>query len=131
MTLWYIDTSAALKLLIAETESDVLARALDEQQPELAAGYLLETEVRRAVQRVNSLTQEAAAVVLDSVDLYEMPPSLFREAGLLTGPSMRSLDAIHLTAAVRIGVDALLTYDHRVRDAATQLGLNVIATGSG
>lgn len=130
MSRWYIDTSAALKLLIAETESDGLARELDRQQPELAAGYLLETEVRRAVHRVNSLTQEAATVVLDTVDLYEIPPSLFREAGLITGPSMRSLDAIHLAAAVRIGVDALLTYDRRMRAAATELGLDVIAPGS-
>jgi uncharacterized protein len=127
VTRWYIDTSAVTKLLITEAESDALAHELDATRPDLAACYLLETEVRRVVHRVESLTQEAATNVLDSVDLYEVPPSLLREAGLVPGENLRSLDAIHLTAAIRIGVDAVLTYDTRMIDAARNLGLAVVA----
>lgn len=129
MSRWYLDISAATKLLITEAESAALAHALDTEQPDLAACYLLETEVRRVVHRVEALTQEAATHLLDSVDLYDVPPSLFREAGLLPDANLRSLDAIHLAAAVRIGVDAVLTYDTRLSDAARELGLGVVAPG--
>jgi predicted nucleic acid-binding protein len=129
LTRWYLDTSAAAKLLIAEAESESLARELDDVTADLAACYLLETEVRRLVPRVPDLTQQAVTALLDGIDLYEVPPSLFREAGLLAGENLRSLDAVHLAAAVRIGVDAIVTYDARMTIAARDLGLVVIAPG--
>jgi predicted nucleic acid-binding protein len=127
LSLWYLDTSAAVKLLVAEPESDPLVRELDARRPGLAACYLLETELRRVVARVASLTHELVTSLLDGVDLYEVPPSLLREAGLLPGENLRSLDAIHLAAAVRIGVDAVLSYDSRLSEAARGLGLVVVA----
>lgn len=130
MSRWYLDTSAATKLLIDEPESDALARELDEGGPDLVACYLLETELRRVVQRVDALSQAAATTVLDAVDLYEVPPSLLREAGLLGGKRLRALDALHAAAAVRIGVDAILTYDSRMRGAARELGIAVVAPGA-
>lgn len=129
MSRWYIDTSAAAKLLVEEGESAALAHTLDASQPDLVACYLLETEMRRVASRVTSLTQRAATQVLDAVDLYDVPPSLFREAGLLPG-DLRSLDALHCAAAIRIGVDAMLTYDARLTVAAGRLGLTVVAPGT-
>ena len=61
------------------------------------------------------------------VDLYELPPPLFTEAGLLPGIALRSLDALHLAAALRLEVDAVITYDVRMADAATTLGMTVLA----
>jgi hypothetical protein len=127
VTPWYLDTSAALKLLIEEDESAALARAIDEAAPDLVACWLLETELRRAASRLPGLRQEAVTEFLDGVDLYEMPGSLFREAGLLPGANLRSLDALHLAAAIRIGVDQVLTYDARMAASATELGLRVSA----
>ena len=127
MSLWYLDTSAALKLLVEETESDALARAVDAQAPNLVACWLLDTELRRAAHREASLTQENLSDLLDGVDLYEVPPSLFREAGLLPGAGLRPLDALHLAAAVRIGVDHVVTYDVRMIDSARTLGLSVLS----
>ena len=48
---------------------------------------------------------------LDGVSLCEMPGLCSREAGILPGQTLRSLDALHLAAAVPIGVDLVLTYD--------------------
>lgn len=127
MSRWYVDTSAAAKLLITERESAALAAHLDESGPDLVACYLLETEVRRLVPHVPGLTHEAVTTVLDGIALYEVSPSLFREAGLLPGSTLRALDAIHLSAAVRLGVDAVLTYDTRLAEAARALGLAVVA----
>lgn len=127
MSQWYLDTSAALKLLVEEPGSEALARELDREQPDLVACWLLETELRRATHREPALGQQLVSELLDGVNLYEVPPSLFREAGLLPGANLRSLDALHLAAAVRIGVDRVVTYDTRMADSARSLGLSVLA----
>lgn len=126
MSRWYLDTSAALKLLVEETESALLAEMLDAHEPDLVACLVLETEMRRSAQRMPALTQQAVSELLEGVSLYEMPPSLFVEAGLLPGPDLRSLDALHLAAAVRIGVDGVLTFDRRMTDSARELGIPVV-----
>lgn len=123
----YLDTSAAAKLLVAERESVALAAYLDDTDATLASCFLLETELRRMVPRIPALTQEMVTTVLDGIDLYEMPPSIFREAGLLTGKNLRSLDAIHLAAAIRLGVDAVITYDLRMAEAARRVGITPVA----
>lgn len=124
---WYLDTSAALKLVVEEPESEPLARVIDAAQPNLVACWLVETEMRRAARREEALTQEIVSGLLDGVALYEVPASLFREAGLLPGANLRSLDALHLAAAVRIGVDQVVTYDSRMGESARLLGLSVLA----
>ena len=127
MSVWYLDTSAALKLLIEEPESPALAQTVDREQPDLVAGWLLETDLRRAAQRLPALGMDVVSEFLAGVSLYEMPGSLFREAGILPGETLRSLDALHLAAAVRIGVDLVLTYDVRMADSARLLGLSVLS----
>ena len=127
MSRWYLDTSAALKLLVEEIESDALAEVIDREQPDLVACWLLEPEMRRAAQRDEALSQEMVSGLLDGVGLYEVPASLFREAGVLPGPDLRSLDALHLAAAIRIGVDHVVTYDSRMSESARLLGLSVLS----
>ena len=111
---------------VEEGESNALAEAIDSEQPDLVACLLLETELRRAAHRDEALTQEAVSNFLDGVGLYELPVSLFKEAGLLPGSNLRSLDALHLAAAVRIGVDRVVAYDARMIEAARELGLSVV-----
>jgi predicted nucleic acid-binding protein len=127
VTRWYLDTSAALKLVVEEPESAALSAAIEDEQPELAACLLLETELRRAAHRIPALTQVAATELLAGVDLYEIPPSAYHEAGVLPGANLRSLDAVHLVAAMRLGVDAIVTYDARMASGARNLGLTVTA----
>ena len=94
---------------------------------DLVGCWLLETELRRAAHRATALTQEIVSEFLDGVDVYEIPASLYREAGLLPGTNLRSLHALHLAAAIRIGVDYLVTYDVRMIESARDLGLRVIS----
>lgn len=128
MSHWYLDTSAAMKLLVDEAESAELEAAIV-AATSVSACYLLETEIRRAVGRYPGLDQADASDLLDRVDLHDVPPSLFREAGLLSGDALRSLDALHVAAAVRLGVDAVATYDRRMQDAVRAAGLRVTAPG--
>lgn len=126
MSLWYLDTSAALKLIIEEHESAALATTIDTNTPDLVGCLLLETELRRAVHRDEALSQQMISRFLEGVGLYELSRSLFQEAGLLASSRLRPLDALHLAAAIRIGVDCVLTYDHRMGEAARDLGLAVL-----
>lgn len=126
MSRYYLDTSAAAKLLVAEEESVPLAEWADTAGAHLVATHLLETELRRFTAR-HSLPQADASAILTRVDIYDLPPSLYREAGLLPGKTLRSLDALHLAAAIRLDVDALVTYDVRLIEAAESAGLGVHA----
>jgi len=125
----YIETSAAAKLLIDESASSRLAARLDnavDQDDALISSMLLEIELRRLAVRVD-LIQTAVTHLLERFDLRETDRSLYREASLLPGRHLRSLDALHLAAALRVGTDVLVTYDRRQADAADAAGLPVLA----
>jgi uncharacterized protein len=126
MTAVYLDTSAAAKLLVEETESGALAQYLDQSNVEAVACLLLEAELRRFAVR-HGIPQQEVTAILDSVSLYDMPHSLYYEAGILPGQHLRSLDALHLVAAVRLGTDVVVTYDNRMQESAADLGLEVLA----
>lgn len=126
MTRYYLDTSAAAKFLVDESESVPLAEWADASDTHLTATHLLETELRRFAIRL-SLPQADVSKILARVDLYDLPSSLYREAGLLPGVNLRSLDALHLAASIRLDVEALVTYDGRLAETAESMGIRVLA----
>lgn len=126
MNAYYLDTSAAAKLLVEEAESVPLAAWADAPDRALVATHLLETELRRFAVR-EQLPQRDVSAILDRVDIHDLPPSLYRQAGLLPGERLRSLDALHLAAAIRLDVAAIVTYDVRLTEAAGDLGVPVHA----
>lgn len=129
MSRFYLDTSAAAKLLVEEVESAPLATWADAPDCILVATHLLETELRRFANR-HGLPQSDVSAILARVDLHDLPPSLYREAGLLSGSALRSLDALHLAASIRLDVDALVTYDVRLAGASVAMGLRVVTPGA-
>jgi predicted nucleic acid-binding protein len=64
---------------------------------------------------------------MDAVALVRPDDSVFTMAGLLTGRHLRSLDALHITLALRAGCSTMVTYDDRQAVAARQAGLAVVA----
>lgn len=128
MSRFYLDTSAAAKLLVEEDESAALSAWADGTDVRLVGTHLLETELRRFAGR-HELPQADVSAILSRVDLHDLPPSLYREAGLLPGPTLRSLDALHLAASLRLDVEAIVTYDVRLAGATEELGLRVHAPG--
>lgn len=125
----YVETSAAAKLLIEESASSRLATRLDwavQEDDMLISSMLLETELRRLAVRFD-LAQTTVSTLLERFDLVEIDRSLYREAGLFPGPYLRSLDALHLAAALRVDADVMVTYDHRQAGAAGAAGLPVLA----
>ncbi|MBW0101293.1 type II toxin-antitoxin system VapC family toxin, partial [Pseudonocardia sp. KRD291] len=111
----YVETSAAAKLVVDEDASSRLAGRLDESVSagdSLVSSTLLETELRRLAVRLD-LDQSAVTELLGRFDIVEPDRSVYREAGLLPGRHLRSLDALHLAVALRADADTMVTYDAR------------------
>jgi len=123
---YYLETSAAAKLLVEEPESAALAAWADDEGVELVATHLVETELRRFAAR-QGLPQTGATEVLDRLDRYGVPSSSFTHAGLIPGRWLRLSDTLHLAGAIRLEVAAIVSYDDRLAAGADALGLRVLA----
>lgn len=123
----YLDTSAFLKLLVTERESPALRRFLA-RWPERTSAVLLRTEAVRALRRAGYDSQVGAARrLLGTMRLIRLDEPLLDRASELEPREMRSLDAVHLGAALTIGSDlgVIVTYDQRLGDAARNRGISV------
>ncbi len=128
----YCDSSALVKLITDEAESEALDQWLGEQaEPHLVSTVLARTEVRRAVRRRGDDMVTKATELLDSLSIVELEAGLADEAGGQDPPSLRSLDAIHLASAQRLGsaLAAFVAYDARLAQAAEALRLAVVRPG--
>lgn len=122
----FLDSSAVTKLVVVEPESAVLAERLTGQV--LVASALLVTEVSRAVHRALGRSHDAVlAQVLGLIDLVVVDRGILSAAAELDPASLRTLDAVHLASALVLGdrIDALISYDERLLEAARAAGLAV------
>ena len=128
MSATYLDSSALVKLAIAEPESAALRRHLRRRRP-LVSSALARTEVLRAVLLEGAEGIARARDVLSSVELIRVSDRILNAAGSLHPVDVRSLDAIHLATAQQLGSDLsrLITYDQRMLEAANALGLKTLA----
>lgn len=126
MTVAYLDTSAAMKLVVEEAESEALAAGLADASLRLAASWLLHAELHCAAGRNPKIISiESITTVLDAVTLIDVTRGDVLAAG--THAPLRSNDALHLATALRIGADAIITYDAELARAAAPAGIRVIA----
>jgi len=128
----YLDSSALLKLVLPEREADALRSALA-RWPDWVTSELSAIECRRAVRRIHVAAGLAPRMeqILSACTLLRFDPALVRLAGTIGPPTLRSLDAIHLAAALSLGdyPEAFVTYDERLAAAARAAGLDVVAPG--
>jgi len=127
----YLDTSAFVKLVVAEPESPALHARL-RRWPDLVSAVLLRTETVRALRRSgNDHLVGDARRLLGAIHLIRIDEPLLDLAGDLRPTGLRSLDAIHLAAALSIVPDlaVLFTYDVRLGEAALAQGLDVESPG--
>ncbi|MGD9750671.1 MAG: type II toxin-antitoxin system VapC family toxin [Acidimicrobiia bacterium] len=125
MKLSYLDTSAAMKLLVAEPESAALLDVITVDR-RLVASWLLHTELHCAAGRhPDAITVADVQTVLNAVNLVDLTRGDMIAAG--THAPLRSNDAIHLAVGIRLGVDELITYDAELAAAAQAAGLALVA----
>ena len=122
----YLDASAILKLVVDEQESDAL-RAYLARRVARATSVIGAIESRRIASRGRDDAIEAVGFVLGGIDLIELDGSVASRAASVALGTIRTLDAIHLASAIELGPDleALVTYDRRLADAARDLGLPI------
>ena len=131
----YLDASALAKLYVEEPESDALERALIGRR-DVVVSELAITEVTSALARrvrERDLSSRDAGRVHRHIlaDLsggefqrIDLSPDLHRAAERLllqvggTAP-LRASDALHIALATSIPARAFITYDRRLREAAT------------
>jgi predicted nucleic acid-binding protein len=120
----YLDSSAVVKLVVAEPESSALRAHLRRRRP-LVSSALARTEVLRALLPAGEMALSRGRDVLRRLDLVRINDLVLDAAGILEPAQIRSLDAIHLATAQLLGGDLrqVVTYDDRMADAARQLGL--------
>lgn len=127
----YVDTSAAMKLIVEEPESDALVRFVQREvadvRGDVAASWLLHTELHCAARRhPDTVAEDAVAQVLEVVTLVDLTRGDMLTAGSLPW-GLRSHDAIHLAVALRVGADVMLGYDAELQEAAAAAGLAAVS----
>ncbi|MFL5736866.1 MAG: type II toxin-antitoxin system VapC family toxin [Actinomycetota bacterium] len=126
----YLHSSAIVKLVAREPESEALARVIA-NDPEVVSSALAWTEVVRAARRWRSNTSGAEQVVA-SIPMIPIDDGILRRAAELPPVTLRTLDAIHIATALSIREDlaALVTYDARMAEAATEQDLRTLSPAS-
>ncbi|GGF10033.1 type II toxin-antitoxin system VapC family toxin [Williamsia phyllosphaerae] len=121
----YLDTSALVKLVVRERETDALTRWLAGRAGETAVTSALgSVELLRTVLRDGGpgLTERARSV-LDLLDTIPISERVIALAETIGPPTLRSLDAIHLASAaqIRSELTAVVAYDRRLLEACRAL----------
>lgn len=124
----YLDSSAIVKLAVAEPESPALRHYLRRRAP-FVSSALARTEVSRALLPLGAAAVRRGQQVLARLELIRVSDRILEEAGSLLPAEVPSVDAIHLATIQQMGVDLarVVTYDARMSDAAAAAGLSVVA----
>ncbi len=123
----YLDSSALVKFVIREAESDAIGAAASGR--EMYSSRVAMVEVAKAVARHDPEADPTA--VLGRVSWVELDGDIARDAAATGGPRLRALDAIHVASALRVAseIEAFVTYDSRQAAAAAAAGLAVLSPG--
>jgi predicted nucleic acid-binding protein len=126
--LLYLDSSAIVKLVVPEPETKALRDFL-RSWPERVSSVVARIEVERVARRIGGGAIRRARTVISRVALVELDDHVVRRAAALQPTELRTLDAIHLAAALSLGEDlgAICGYDSRLADAAASAGVEVVA----
>ena len=122
----YLDSSALVKLAIAEPESPGLLSWLT-AQPNLVrvASSVIRVEVPRAVWRAEPSALPESYLVLRRTTEIELTDEVLSKAARVRPVTLGAIDAIHLASAlvVRRELTSFVSYDKRLLAAAKEAGL--------
>jgi predicted nucleic acid-binding protein len=122
----YLDSSALVKLALAEPESGALASYLKERQGQaLVSSTLHRAEVLRAIWRSEPGALPRAQRIIRRVAVVSLTHDLLDNAATQAPAGLGTAAAIHLVSALTIRRDltAFLSYDRQLLDAAEGAGL--------
>ncbi len=125
----YLDSSAFVKLVVEEEETAALRAFVGSTVARRTSSALLRSESLRAVRHLGPDALATVREGLRRVDLIAIDDRILDVAGTLEPQVLRTLDAIHIATALAVGDDleAIVTYDGRMIDAARLMGLATAA----
>lgn len=125
---WYVDTSAFVKLVVTEKHSRAMRRWAEAHDGQLFSSDLLRTEALRAARRHSPEALLEARLRLDTLVMLRLTSDICERAAELDPQILRSLDALHLAAALTVTeLAGVVTYDERLADACRVHGVAVAA----
>ena len=127
--IWYLDSSAILKLILEEKERPALLKILTTSS---VSSRISRIEVKRTVARVSPSSLIIAEEELAKIDSIPISvPILNIAENFPTQISLRTLDAIQVASVLNLGkaVEGLISYDRQMISNAKALGINVIHPG--
>ena len=124
----YLDSSALVKLALAEPESGALTSYLGQHQGQaLVSSTLHRAEVLRAIWLAEPGALPRAQRIIRRISLVSLSHDLLDNAATLPPGGLSTTAAIHLASALAIKRDltAFVSYDKQLLDAAEVAGLPV------
>ena len=125
MIVWYLDTSAILKLIILEKESLALRAFIGTANITSTYSRL---EVARTLKQYSPGVHKTAGLVLKTLSLVPIDTALISQAQLIIETSkLKAPDALHVASAIQSAplIAGLITYDNQMAEAASRLGVRV------
>ncbi len=131
---WYLDASAAAKLVVDEPESEALrawCTDLAGRREQAVVSDLTRTEVLRVVRRSPDDLLSLAHRILKEFEIVGVTNVVFDRAPMIAPPTLRTLDALHLAIALQLGtaLAGVVTYDQRLAEASDLQGVVRTAPG--
>lgn len=126
----YLDSSALIKLALAEPESAALTSYLAKRGDQaLVSSSLHRAEVLRAIWRAEPGALPRAQRMIRRVSLVTLSHDLLDNAATIPPGSLSTTAAIHLASALALKRDltAFVSYDKQLLDAAESAGLPVVS----
>ena len=124
----YVDTSALARVILEEPCSGAILRDLDRFDQSVTS-RLLAVELRRVGRRGDAV--KAAEQLLSQLSLIPVDEDVLAVAEAIEPATVGTLDAIHLATALRLAeadeLDALMTYDKQLANAAREHGIEVLS----
>ena len=124
----YLDSSALIKLALAEPETSALSGYIAERGDQaLVSSPLHRAEVLRAIWRAEPGALPRAQRMIRRVSLVTLTHDLLDNAATLPPEGLPTASAIHLASALTLKRDltAFVSYDKQLLDAAESAGLPV------
>lgn len=127
--MWYIDSSAIIKLIKPEKESAALIKKLPNG---LIASRISRVEVTRTMIRHEPDLLDATYDVLADIQMVPVEDAIITIAeNLPQFIDLRSLDSLHIASALSIKnvLKGIITYDKVMVKAAEALGFKTLSPG--